>query len=228
MMGDHDDYQSEPIRGLPERPPAGEHILWQGSPSWWQLCKEVFHIRLVGAYLLGLMAWRAHTRMLSGGDFHVAAASILALLPFAAIGVGLLVLMAYLYSRSTVYTITTRRIVIRTGIAITLAVNLPFKQIGSANLRLSGGGHGNIVLTTLGDERIAYATLWPSVRPMRVNEPEPMLRGIEDAEGVATLLAKAVREALPGATITAEPANTRRSERQGASLGMPASMGLSS
>ena len=90
MMGDHDDYQSEPIRGLPERPPAGEHILWQGSPSWWQLCKEVFHIRLVGAYLLGLMAWRAHTRMLSGGDFHVAAASILALLPFAAIGVGLL------------------------------------------------------------------------------------------------------------------------------------------
>ncbi len=228
MIGDHDDYQSEPIRGLPERPPAGEHILWQGSPSWWQLSKEVFHIRLVGVYLLGLMVWRAHTRMLNGGDVHVAAASILALLPFALVGVGLLVLMALLYSRSTVYTITTRRIVIRTGIAITLAVNIPFKQIGSANLRLSGGRHGNIILSTLGDERIAYATLWPSVRPLRVSKPEPMLRGIEDAEGVATLLAKAVREALPGTTIAADQANTRQSARQGANLGLPASMGLSS
>lgn len=228
MSDDHDDYQSEPIRGLPERPPAGEHILWQGAPSWWQLCKEVFHVRLVAAYFVGLMAWRAHTRMQYGGDLHVAIMSIVSLLPVALFGIGLLVLMAYLYSRSTVYTITSRRVVVRTGIAITLAVNIPFKQIGAANLRLTGGGHGNIVLSTLGDDRIAYATLWPNVRPLQFNKPEPMLRGIEEAQAVATLLAKAVREALPGAAITAEHANPRQSGRQGSNLGMPASLGISS
>lgn len=28
-----DDVQVEPIRGLPELPPEGEHILWQGAPD---------------------------------------------------------------------------------------------------------------------------------------------------------------------------------------------------
>lgn len=227
MSGDHDDFQSEPIRGLPERPPAGEHILWQGSPSWGQLAKEVFHIRLVTAYFLGLMAWRAHGRMAGSGDLHAAVISIAALLPVALFGIGLLALLARLYSRTTIYTITSRRVVIRTGIAITLAVNLPFRQIGAASLRQTGGGHGDIVLTTLGDERIAYATLWPSVRPLRLTRPEPMLRGIAGAEMVAATLAKAVREALPGATLAADPVTTRPG-RQTAGLGLPAAARLSS
>ncbi|MEO0720506.1 MAG: PH domain-containing protein, partial [Pseudomonadota bacterium] len=26
----HDDFEIEPVSGLPEAPPEGEHILWQG------------------------------------------------------------------------------------------------------------------------------------------------------------------------------------------------------
>ena len=29
----HDDFQIEPVPGLPERPPEGERILWQGRPN---------------------------------------------------------------------------------------------------------------------------------------------------------------------------------------------------
>ena len=29
-MSAHDDYEIEPIPGLPERPPLGEEVLWQG------------------------------------------------------------------------------------------------------------------------------------------------------------------------------------------------------
>jgi hypothetical protein len=33
MPHDHDDFQTEPVRGLPENLPEGEHILWQGHPT---------------------------------------------------------------------------------------------------------------------------------------------------------------------------------------------------
>ena len=36
----HDDFAIEPIPGLPERPPQGEEILWQGRPNWWALAKS--------------------------------------------------------------------------------------------------------------------------------------------------------------------------------------------
>jgi hypothetical protein len=236
MSHDHDDYQSEPIRGLPERPPPGETILWQGSPSWWQLAKEVFHIRLVALYFAALMGWRAHARMASSGDYHVAIASILSLLPVALLGLGLLALLALLSSRTTVYTITSKRVVIRAGVAITYALNIPFKLIGTAALRPGRGGFGNIALTTLGTERLAYGTLWPHVRPWRLNKPEPMLRCIADAPRVADLLGEAVRNALPEADLavalsTGRPSDDRSGRMkpvQGNGMGLPASFGLSS
>lgn len=35
----HDDFAVEPIPGLPELPPEGEHILWQGAPCWHALAR---------------------------------------------------------------------------------------------------------------------------------------------------------------------------------------------
>jgi len=34
MSKGHDDFAGEPVRGLPEKLPAGERILWQGMPDW--------------------------------------------------------------------------------------------------------------------------------------------------------------------------------------------------
>ena len=36
----HDDFNFEPIRGLPEQLPEGEHILRQGSPDPRRLARE--------------------------------------------------------------------------------------------------------------------------------------------------------------------------------------------
>ena len=56
---DHDDFQPpEPIRGLPEVPPEGEHILWQGSPNWWALANEALMLRWVAVYFAFLAVWR--------------------------------------------------------------------------------------------------------------------------------------------------------------------------
>lgn len=201
MSRDHDDYQSEPIRGLPERLPPGEQILWQGAPRWWQLAKDVFHIRAVAVYFAALMVWRGVYRFGdTAGDYRAMAAAVLSLLPVALAGLGLLALLAWLSSRTTVYTITNRRLVLRIGVALPTAINIPFRLIGAAGFRPRADGAGDIPLTLISDKRMAFSTLWPHARPWRFNQPEPMLRAIPDAAGVASLLSAALGAAVPASS----------------------------
>jgi hypothetical protein len=215
----HDDYHVEPIRGLPENLPPGEEILWQGAPLWWQLAKDVFHIRAAACYFGALMAWRASVRMTDAGDGVAALAAVCSLLPVALIGIGLLALLAWLSSRTTVYTITNRRIVLRIGVALTTAVNIPFCVVSAAGFCPRAGGTGNISLALSGDHRVAYSNLWPHVRPWRLAAPEPMLRAIPQAAEVATLLAAALRDAaLPSNVVRLPGATAARAKVGGADL----------
>ena len=50
----HDEYAVEPIPGLPEEPPRGEVILWQGRPQWWPTARRAFQINKVALYFLVL------------------------------------------------------------------------------------------------------------------------------------------------------------------------------
>jgi hypothetical protein len=54
----HDDFNFEPIRGLPEKLPEGEHILWQGAPDPRRLAREALGVRWVAAYFILLAVWR--------------------------------------------------------------------------------------------------------------------------------------------------------------------------
>ncbi len=202
MSRGHDDYQSEAIRGLPERLPAGEHILWQGAPRWWQLAKDVFQVRTVGVYFAALMLWRGVYRFGdAGGDYRAVIAAVLSLLPMATAGLALLALLAWLSSRTTVYTITNRRVVLRIGVALPTAINIPFRLVGAAGFRPRSDGAGDIPLTLMGDERVAFSTLWPHARPWRFNHPEPMLRAIPDAARVASLLSAALNAEIPASSM---------------------------
>ena len=54
---DHDDFDQEPIRGLPEMLPPGERILWQGAPSARALARDALRVRWVGGYFAVLFLW---------------------------------------------------------------------------------------------------------------------------------------------------------------------------
>ena len=58
----HDDFAVEPIKGLPEVPPKGEQILWQGQPDWWALTKASLGFWWVMGYFAFLALWRAYIR----------------------------------------------------------------------------------------------------------------------------------------------------------------------
>ncbi len=186
------EHENEPVRGLPAPLPKGETILWQGSPDWRVLAQSALHARSAAIYFGILIVWRVSEAALSGAGPVEALASAQWLLIAAAAGLGLLHLLAWLIARATIYTITNRRVVLRFGVAIQKAVNLPFKVIETAALKRSEDGIGDIAICLARSARVAYLQLWPHVRPGRMAHPQPALRAVPRAGVVAQILAEAL------------------------------------
>ena len=192
------EHENEPVPGLPASLPAGERILWQGSPRFAAMATQAFHVRKVAVYFALLIGVRGALALADGMSPVAALGHALWLLPLAAGGIGLLMLLAWLVGRSTLYTITTKRVVLRYGVALPMSINVPFAIIESAGLRVRDDGTGELTLALGGADRIAYLHLWPHARPWALKQPQPMLRGIEQPQAVAALLAAALAgEPLP-------------------------------
>lgn len=203
----HDDFKVEPVRGLPEVPPEGEHILWQGSPDTWALARSALNAHWIAGYFAALAVWRGAVIAGREGPMEgLVTASWYVLI--GAIAVGVLVLMAWVMARATVYTLTTHRVAMRIGAALTVTLNLPYRWINSADLSMMGqGGVGTIALDLKGDTRLSYLVCWPHVRPWRVSPTQPALRCIPDARRVAQLLAETAQARV--AEIVVEPEHIR-------------------
>ena len=186
------EYEIEPVRGLPAELPPGETILWQGAPAWRALARRMFRLRLVAAYFAILLAWRL---VEARGDVAETTGAVLATLVMAAAAVGVLGLIGFAMARAPVYTITNRRLVIRSGVAIPMIVNVPFRAVASASVRLHGDGTGDLPLVMKEGDGIAYLAVWPNARPHRFAHAEPMLRCVPDAEEVARILGRALAAA---------------------------------
>jgi hypothetical protein len=185
------EHEFEPEHGLPERLPGSERVLWQGSPDWRALALRVFHVRKVALYFTALVALRALLMHDEGASPAAVALSAAWLIALGVLASGLLATLAWLSARSTVYTLTDRRIVMRIGIVLTLTFNIPFSRVVAADFRPHRGDRGDIALRLAPSDRIAWLHLWPHARPWRVGRPEPMLRAIPQAERVASLLVEA-------------------------------------
>jgi Bacterial PH domain len=182
-------------RGLPAPLPPGERLLWQGAPRWDVLARRAFHVGKLATYCGALLLWRLIADLSDGQSPAAAALAALWLTPLVLGVVGIPALLAWLFSRTTVYTITSRRLVLRSGVALPMTLNIPFRVIESAALKSYRDGTGDIPLALAGPDRISYLHLWPNARPWRVARPEPMLRAVPDAARVADILARALAAA---------------------------------
>ena len=99
----------------------------------------------------------------------------------------------------------------RFGMAMPMIVNLPYAQINGAALRAGAEGIGDIPLALADDRPLTFAVLWPHARPWHLSRPQPMLRCIPDALGVAQILAAglAATAGQRDATPVAAPAHGR-------------------
>jgi hypothetical protein len=186
--------------GLPGPLPPGERLLWQGRPALLALARRAFHADLAAAYFGLLGGWQA----LSTGRPAAALPVLLA----GALALAILLALAWGASRTTVYSLTDRRLMLRIGIALSMHVNLPLREIEAAGLRRFGDGTGDLPLLLKPGTRLAYLHLWPHARPWRLTRPEPMLRCVPDAEAVAARLAAAlaIANGRPVPSLPAAPA----------------------
>ncbi|SHH62351.1 photosynthetic complex putative assembly protein PuhB [Marivita hallyeonensis] len=188
----HDDFEIEPVKGLPEAPPEGEVILWQGKPAWWPLAKESLNLLWVAGYFVFLACWR----FVAVIDLMPLQQAIGASVPFLILGgivCAILVAIAWVQAHYTVYTVTNRRVAMRIGAALNVTLNLPYTQIANAHLDLRKSGTGTIAFDLMGDTRISYLVCWPHVRPWKISPTQPALRCIPEAEKIAAMISEAAQ-----------------------------------
>lgn len=182
-------------RGLPERLPDGERLLWQGAPDWRVLARQALHVRGLALYFGVIVAYCFGSAALGGTPLAQASLSTAKLTGVALLPIVFLTAYAWAVGRVTVYSVTNRRVVIQLGLTLPMAINLPFEKIDTAALNMRANGFGDICLLLNSMDKLAYLVLWPHARPWRLARPEPMLRAVPDAARVGQLLARALASA---------------------------------
>jgi len=180
------------VRGLPERLPAGERLLWQGAPEWRLVARRVLHVRKLALYFALIVVWVGGSSIQGGAPTIDTARSVLRAVALASVPLAGLMLYAWAISRSTVYTLTDKRLVLRTGLALPLTINIPFARIEAAAVAAKPDGSGDISVSLIGKDRLAYLVLWPHARPWRLARAEPSFRALADVQKVAQMLARAL------------------------------------
>jgi hypothetical protein len=176
-------------------------VLWQGRPDARRLARDAFGLRAVTVYFALVILWRATVGAGLGGA-PGALAYGLPYLGLWAAAMAVLFALAWAQARATVYTVTTARVVMRVGAALSVTFNLPYARITGASLDLRRDGTGTVALTLAPGDRVSYLVLWPHVRPW-VLLTQPALRAIPDAARVAALLAEAAETRLSQAGLAA-------------------------
>ena len=196
----------------------GERVLWQGRPSWRALARDVLHIRWVALYLALFLIYGAYIDRSQGLGPVATLAAGLPLFVLSLAILGACALFAWACARTTRYTITSERCLLSFGLALTATLSLPLRRIAAVSVATQGDGSGDIPLALKPGRKIAFLKLWPHARPWKFQQPQPMLRGVQDAARIAAMLGQAVDAVSPGkfAAIPAKPAATSTAGRRAA------------
>ncbi|MFK7885463.1 MAG: photosynthetic complex putative assembly protein PuhB [Gammaproteobacteria bacterium] len=188
------EHEHEARPGLPEALPDGERIVWQGVPEWKTIALRTFHVRKVALYFVALLIFKLGVMIPAGESLPHIVASVSLLAFLAVIATGLLTLFAWMMGRTSLYTITNERIVMRVGVTMPMTINLPFKELQDGKLKLYKDGTGDIELTLVAGQRVSYVILWPHCNLLHPFSSLPTLRGVPNAEHVAGRFARAIAD----------------------------------
>ena len=192
MKQDHRQFSDTMFKELPAPLPVGEHVIWQGKPSFMGLALRAFHIREVAVYFGLLLVWRLWSNWFHAMPAGEAVISVMWLIVPAISAVAVLAGLAWLFRRAACYTVTSKRVLFQFGVALPMTINIPLGKIAGAALKTYRDGSGDIPLKLSDGDRVSYLLLWPHIRPWRLRAPEPMLNSIPDAARVAAKLAEAL------------------------------------
>ncbi|MEM5471728.1 photosynthetic complex putative assembly protein PuhB [Hoeflea sp. AS60] len=188
--GPEHDY--EPVPGLPAELPEGEVILWQGAPSSAKVSRQVIKTRWIAGYFAVLIAWNVSAGLYDGRLPSEILFSSGALTIMATIVVGFLEAFAWGVQKTTLYTITNKRVVMRIGVALSATFNLPFTRIVSADMREGPDGAGDIALTLKPGDKLSWLVFWPHVRGFKKGALMPQMICLKDVAIAGNVLSAAL------------------------------------
>lgn len=214
--------------------PAGERVLWRGKPDWRHLALDAFHAPVIALYFVGIGTWHLATTLHDGGTRAQALDAASAVVVPLAVALSLVVVLAWLSARATVFTLTDRRLVMRFGVALPALINVPLTDIDAMRVRRGIAGRGDVAFTLPRKGRLAFHQLWPYARPWHLFPAAPMLRALPDAERVSDIFASALKAAAErdaakaGAAAEAPTAVEPRHEAGEPAFGLAGSGGTAS
>jgi len=160
---------------------------------------HVFHVRTLAIYFSVMVVLQA--LYLLGEPQARLLAPLATSVALSLTALGLLTWLAWLTARTALYTLTSKRVVMRIGIVLTLTFNLPLRMVAAASVKPLKNGAGDIALKLAGDDHIAWLNLWPHAKPWALKNPEPCLRLIPDAVRVGERLVQAWLEVNPSVPV---------------------------
>ncbi len=208
-------------------------MLWQGRPAAWSVTRHALHMHLIAAYFALLAGWRFVWLWQAGAPFPEIIMSSATILAVGVACLLLIALMGRLISRTSLYTITTKRFVMRYGIALPVTVQVPFTVITSADVRTYSDGSADIAFAVSGENPLNHYHLWPHVRAWRLAKAQPMMRCLGDAETAVRVLRLALQASagqsksdVAPALVTATPTAKSQQREAPATTGAPAVDGI--
>jgi hypothetical protein len=179
------------IRGVPHPLPADEQLLWEGAPDGSLVARHVFHRMFVLGYFVLVTGWWAVNTVgtVDSADFlsMLAVRTLLGVLVM-----GIFEFLARAVARTSVYAITSKRVVLKLGVVLPMTINVPLSALRDAGVARFRDGSGQLSLSLLPEQRLAYIALWPHCRVFSVNQPQPLLRGLTNPDEVANVLRDAI------------------------------------
>ncbi len=166
--------------------------LWEGRPGWWASAVHIWKVRWVAAYFAVLAADGLRLAFAAPAQRTAAWGAEGRLLVVSAIVLCGLLLLAALTRRTTRYTIESRSVTLRYGLALRATLVIPFAAIEAVAARTHRDGTGDVALRLKPGPGVIYPKLWPHVRPWPLLRAEPMLRCVPDAGVAAALLCRAL------------------------------------
>jgi hypothetical protein len=205
--GPEHDY--EPVPGLPARLPEGEIILWQGAPSSAQVSRRIMKTRWIAGYFALLVIWNVSAGIYDGRTVSEILFSSGALAILSTLAIALLEAFAWGVQKTTMYTITNKRVVMRIGVALSATFNLPFTRIVSADMREDKNGAGDIALTLAPGDKLSWLVFWPHVRGFNKGALMPQMICLKDVAIAGNVLSAA----LAGSRSSNTNATTRHAKK---------------
>ena len=172
--------------------PEGDEIIWHGRPDVRRFSLSALGLKYILLYLLVVTVFNLQKSFGTITPFTF----LQIMFPYivsCCLALVLLVLVGLSQIYPTLYVVTSKRVIIKSGFALIFMLNVPFDKIENIDKKVFNDGCGDISFKLISSKRVPFFAGWPSVRPWYFNNPEPTFRCIPNVNLVALELANAAQ-----------------------------------